>query len=145
MAAPASLSAGSSGHDGRRSEGLAGKSNGAGAQEGDASLPIAEQPGVLCANVAGKVVAKAVRLQLVEPLAVEAGARQHGAYREGALSFRHMLAAEGPLGRGDQVREHHCQAAGCGVVLAQDGSGLPQGPLVLGFGLAEASSHFCWH
>ena len=34
---------------------------------------------VLCASVAGKVVAKVVRSQMVGPLAAEAGARQHGA------------------------------------------------------------------
>ena len=57
----------------------------------------------------------------------------------------HRRRAESPLGRGDQVRRHHHQAVECCGVLAQDGSGLPQGPLVLGFRLAEASSHFCWH
>ena len=45
-----------------------------------AKLPFTLQNsrGVMCANVAGKVVAKAVRSQLVGPLAVEAGGRQHG-------------------------------------------------------------------
>ena len=35
--------------------------------------------GVLCANVAGKVLAKVVRWQLAGPLAAEAFTRQHGA------------------------------------------------------------------
>ena len=43
--------------------------------------------GVLCANVAGKVVAKVVRSQLVGPLAAEAGARQHGAVPRGSTEF----------------------------------------------------------
>ena len=193
MAAPVSSSAGSSGHDGRRSEGLAGRSNGACAQESDASLQLAEQPATSM-RVAGKVVAKVVRSQLVGPLAAEAGARQHGAVPRGGTEFPsracrlhlkeaartrrpaavlftdlcssqvgpgrysllakegsglwcagHPRRAESPLGRGDQVRRHHHQAVGCCGVQAQDGSGLPQGPLVLGFRLAEASSHFCWH
>ena len=42
-----------------------------------AMLPFTLQnsQGILCANVAGKVVAKVVRSQVVGPLATEAGAR----------------------------------------------------------------------
>ena len=43
--------------------------------------------GAMCANVAGKVVAKAVRSQLVGPLALEAGGRQHGAVPRGSTEF----------------------------------------------------------
>ena len=43
--------------------------------------------GIMCANVAGKVVAKAVRSQLVGPLAVEAGGRHHGAVPRGGTQF----------------------------------------------------------
>ena len=43
--------------------------------------------GIMCANVAGKVVAKAVRSQLVGPLALEAGGRQHGAVPRGGTEF----------------------------------------------------------
>ena len=43
--------------------------------------------GVLCANGAGKVVAKVARSQLVEPLSAEAGARQHGAVPRGGTEF----------------------------------------------------------
>ena len=57
----------------------------------------------------------------------------------------HRGRAEGPLGRGDQVRRHHYQAAGCCGVLAQDGTRKVQGPLVLGLRLAEASSHIFSH
>ena len=56
----------------------------------------------------------------------------------------HRRRAEDPLGRVDPDRRHHYQAAGCCGVLAQDGSGLPQEPLVLGIRFAEASSYFCW-
>ena len=43
--------------------------------------------GFVCGNVAGKVVAKAVGLQLVGPLAAEAGGRQHGAVPRGGTEF----------------------------------------------------------
>ena len=43
--------------------------------------------GIMCANVAGKVVAKAVRSKLVGPLAVEAEGRQHGAVPRGGTEF----------------------------------------------------------
>ena len=43
--------------------------------------------GIMCANVAGKVVAKAVRSKLVGPLAVEAGGRQHVAVPRGGTEF----------------------------------------------------------
>ena len=43
--------------------------------------------GVLCANVAGTVVAEAVRSQLVGLLAAKAGAHQHGAARRGGTEF----------------------------------------------------------
>ena len=41
----------------------------------------------MCANVAGKVVAKAVCSKLVGSLAVEAGGRQHGAMPRGGTEF----------------------------------------------------------
>ena len=41
----------------------------------------------MCATVAGKVVAKAVRSKLVGPLAVEAGGRQYGAVPRGGTEF----------------------------------------------------------
>ena len=43
--------------------------------------------GVVCANVASKVVATAVRSQLVGPLAEKAGGRQHGAVPRGGTEF----------------------------------------------------------
>ena len=43
--------------------------------------------GIMCANVAGKVVAKVVRSQLVEPLAAEAGGCQYGAVPRGGAEF----------------------------------------------------------
>ena len=50
--------------------------------------------GVMCANVAGKVVVKAVRSKLVGPLEVEAGGRQYGAVPRGGTEFpfHRMLA-----------------------------------------------------
>ena len=51
------------------------------------SFTLQNSRGIVCANVAGKVVAKAVRLQLVGPLAAEAGGRQHGAVPRGGTEF----------------------------------------------------------
>ena len=86
--------------------------------------------GIMCANVAGKVVAKAVRSKLVGTLAVEAGGRQHGAVplkEAGDTEFPShacrlfLTRAESSSGGADQVRGYCDQATGGRGVMAQDG------------------------
>ena len=89
---------------------VAGRPNGRVPKKAMLPFTLQNSRGSLCANVAGKIVAKVVRSQLVGPLATEAGARQHGACLGVGPSFHRMLATCTRRRRRGSVVQRQCSS-----------------------------------